>query len=327
MLNRVVTEDRRASMSDYLSPFPRIPNELVCSILREAVEEDRLLGFQLVLVARHVQRWIDPLIYRVIELETDKSVDSLAMTIANSSKSATFFADHVKVLCLGSQIRAYNSDENLRLVLSSCTGLISLRNYNSTLEFPPTLLKPHQHLRRLTGISIDDDETLSKLPGSNLPSITHVELHQVYDEDRLHQNDNLLRQCDNLTHILVEIFAMSVAELLEMVDAILSRAPKSLHVLLFRVGCLIDATFTRADIEQCDPRCVFVISKSITPDIEKICDEEALDLVLVMPESKGPGLYEEWKAQWGHHLPGELDIWEIAEQFLANRSRGFGKGM
>ncbi|KAJ6601998.1 hypothetical protein DFH09DRAFT_900153 [Mycena vulgaris] len=90
---------------------------------------------RLILVARRVQEWLEPFLYRVVFLANTPPFPRLKLTIllrAIQNKPATFFRGAVRHLYIDNQV----TDFEKRTILAACTGITNL--------CAPTRLTAHQ---------------------------------------------------------------------------------------------------------------------------------------------------------------------------------------
>ncbi|KAJ7583424.1 hypothetical protein C8J56DRAFT_954011 [Mycena floridula] len=265
---------------------PDIVDDIVYLILKTAIEQDRHCALELVLLARHVQKWIDPLLYRVIEIRTEGSLASLVWTITSSLKTPDFFALHVqKLLIFGPQ-----SMLDIAAVAAACTGVHSLAiwsEYNQPLE-----LNMYKSLRRL---SLFGRETTPLLPASS--SLIHAGIAPL----------------TKLTHLSVVLpenrtIVMFVAELT-------LRIPRRVRTILIYLDVLhqaediIDipvAWFTNT----CDSRVTLVLRSYLQR--EGLMSHALMDLILFR---RHPSFFMDW----GHNEENEPDVWEIAQEMQESR--------
>ncbi|KAF7329547.1 hypothetical protein MKEN_00217600 [Mycena kentingensis (nom. inval.)] len=184
---------------------PRLPEDLERTIFELVFFLDAAQGPKLLLVARRVQLWIEPLIYRTIELCHPSR--TAAILDAARGKPDGFLAKHVRdVVLLG-------SGHNGESLLQECTGLVGLAiaggAYTDTicptilalpnlrrlachptqliwhLPTPPLILDPAfrhiSHLDLFSGLKSsatrEAENTRMCAFLATLPALTHLSLH------------------------------------------------------------------------------------------------------------------------------------------------------
>ncbi|KAF6741928.1 hypothetical protein DFP72DRAFT_226175 [Ephemerocybe angulata] len=91
-----------------LTPFRDFPEDLIRSIFESALEDPDDLNWECAMLSKAVQRWVEPLLYRQIVLNTTKRVSLLHRTVldvttsqsSRSMKARSFFQTHVKLFCM-----------------------------------------------------------------------------------------------------------------------------------------------------------------------------------------------------------------------------------
>jgi hypothetical protein len=102
----------------------RLNQDVLRIILELAALDDRSLALRFTLLSRRISTWMDPIIYNVVTLDNLSKSLLFLRTIQSSSstKPPSFFATHVKSLCITSQCHP----EPIAHILSACTGVQSL---------------------------------------------------------------------------------------------------------------------------------------------------------------------------------------------------------
>ncbi|KAJ7485726.1 hypothetical protein FB451DRAFT_1363557 [Mycena latifolia] len=157
---------------------PCFPPELEREIFETAALQNVAMTSTLLVVARRVFAWVEPLLYRTIAL--DRSARSLGLKVALDSKRASvphFLRDNVRQLYFDS----IEDDRSLHDILSVCTGIqtLALVRYRDD----PELLRDLEalgDLRRLTA-NLGDQGIFDAVESMDLRSpifsnITHLDL-------------------------------------------------------------------------------------------------------------------------------------------------------
>ncbi|KAJ7597780.1 hypothetical protein C8J56DRAFT_1041953 [Mycena floridula] len=182
-----------------LRPFPDVPDDIVRLILEETVEGDYYSAFQLVLVAKHVQRWIDPLAYRVIKINSAKALSAICHTITSSIRPAKFFVDHVKILAID-----VDDAEDINPLVAACPGIHSFASRRSR-RLSPGLLDLHLNLRLLYLDILEYiyEQSMNAFDGLNIPlsRLTHLYVDALFYDTSYHRRLLELTPC--LTHLCI----------------------------------------------------------------------------------------------------------------------------
>jgi len=106
--------------SSYVFLFPEDIERL---IFEQAAEDDKRTALQLVLVARRVQQWIEPIVYRVITMHCNTfrphpKEHPFLLALDSTPKHSEFYTRHVK----GFWSSGLQSDDVLR-ILTLCSGV------------------------------------------------------------------------------------------------------------------------------------------------------------------------------------------------------------
>ncbi|KAJ7080089.1 hypothetical protein C8R43DRAFT_965774 [Mycena crocata] len=129
------------------------PLELERDILETAAQTHLGDIPRIILVARRVRTWIEPLLYRIVEFDDPK--DTLSFLDAIRAKSASVITNVKKIHSLRLSSTQFQTSDDIQLLLETCSGVNNLMLCNqysySVLTAPslPTLLAA-MHLRRLT---------------------------------------------------------------------------------------------------------------------------------------------------------------------------------
>ncbi|KAJ7600401.1 hypothetical protein C8J56DRAFT_910153, partial [Mycena floridula] len=234
---------RDISTPPTMQPYPDLPEDICRLILETAVEQDRLAALHLVLVSRRVQRWIEPLLYRVIELRPTKRVARFQWTITASSKPASFFAIHVQKLFISN---VYDT-RAIAIILSVCTGVKSLAAWS--LELPVAGITLRSSIRRL---SLDVD-ALRRIRFGNPEYLTHLQFTSPISPALI---QSTLAEFTNLTHLALVPGPEDDKSITDCVAEIALYIPSTVHIVLLNI---IECDNTIADVtlswmtQKCDP--------------------------------------------------------------------------
>ncbi|KAK0494563.1 hypothetical protein EDD18DRAFT_348513 [Armillaria luteobubalina] len=159
---------------DYF-PIQDLPTELEREIFETAAYMRPSSALDLVLVARKVRTWIQPLIYEMVTLGTD---DTSLFLRTMDELPVAFFQQNVKRLCLTVSVEP----EAAARILATCSGLQSLacwvdfRAVRSQIHFSPLIAS--QRLQRLS-MEIRHFQQLCRDPlcqGALFRSLTRLDL-------------------------------------------------------------------------------------------------------------------------------------------------------
>ncbi|KAF8069962.1 hypothetical protein FPV67DRAFT_994905 [Lyophyllum atratum] len=146
----------------------RFPDDLQRLIFEIAARADGKTARRLVLVARHVRKWIEPILYECLIIRSQREGTLLFETIG--SKPRGFFATHVKSLAIGDSVTFQRS----KAILAACSqNIVNLAVWGNTRN--PTIFLPFirsQNIRRLSLMSQHSSEL--SFPPSLLSSLTHL---------------------------------------------------------------------------------------------------------------------------------------------------------
>ncbi|KAJ7587238.1 hypothetical protein C8J56DRAFT_1026693 [Mycena floridula] len=140
-------------MTSQLDTFPDIPDDIIRLIFEAAVQAERSAALNLVLLARHVQKWIQPLQFKAVRLRHDQGAEDFLQEITSNP---TGLRIHVQTMT--GAVFETNSDPELTLhkdiipfLPKSMTHLELLHAYDAYPLFPDEGLK---HLTRLTHLIV-----------------------------------------------------------------------------------------------------------------------------------------------------------------------------
>ncbi|KAH9985247.1 hypothetical protein BJV77DRAFT_1033317 [Russula vinacea] len=156
-----VTTNRPTPDSIITGP-PRLPPEIEVQIFEDCARNNRETCLELILVARRVRVWIEPILYEIVILDNygrRSQASSLTykpsfeLFMANiDSKPPEFYSKHVKNLWISTA----DDPSAFERILSVCSGVENLLLFSHrrsiNLPFIPFLEIPNagSHLRRLT---------------------------------------------------------------------------------------------------------------------------------------------------------------------------------
>ncbi|KAJ7778152.1 hypothetical protein B0H16DRAFT_1711687 [Mycena metata] len=243
-----------------------LPPELEIQIFESVAKEapyDAVLRLRLMLVARRVRIWIEPLVFECIVFSRANNWTRLKHIIA--SKPPDFLARNVKSVCMPlSTVSTQEASE----ILSLCTGAqriacwIDHREIDTAIPWSIPIQTPA--LRRLS-IELSHFLSLSaSFPAAHLISgLTHLEL--IWWDKHTYPAVLDLAFLRNLTHLALRGDSRRYQWPLQMVAGTLNscRHLKLLVLLDYGVG---DATLVRLGLR--DPRAVLVISEVALHDWE-----------------------------------------------------------
>ncbi|KAG6843899.1 hypothetical protein H0H87_011907 [Tephrocybe sp. NHM501043] len=146
----------------------RFPDELQRLIFETAARADGTTARQLVLVARHVRTWIEPILYGCIIVRSQRHAAALFDTI--NTKPQDFFGPIVKSLAINDSVTLQQS----KAILSACSEnvlhfAVWVNARNPTVFLP--FIRSHS-IRRLSLKSAHASELC--FPPTLLASLTHL---------------------------------------------------------------------------------------------------------------------------------------------------------
>ncbi len=235
------------------SSFPDIPVDIARHILEVASFWDQSTARQLVLVSKHVRQWIDPLLYRSVEIACAKDCRLFIRTIESRSHTDPgFMAKNVKVLCLSED---GNSFSRITYILSHCTAVQNLAIFST----PDNV--PFEHiyaLENLQYLALSLPKAVAYFPF--MPhKVSHLEITYP-SEENIPIVQSILRASSKLTHLLITVdywnefpyfgdmeTDLETCDLVVMLRKLLSAAQPSLQALIIAVE---GDWFTEAELEQ-----------------------------------------------------------------------------
>ncbi|KAJ7587269.1 hypothetical protein C8J56DRAFT_1165330 [Mycena floridula] len=251
-------------MTSQLDTFPDIPDDIVRLIFEAAVQKDRSAALSLVLVARHVQKWIQPLQFKVVRLRDEQAAETFLQEVTSNP---TRLGIHVQTMTLFVGLRAGLRKD----IVNSLPHLSTLSIWVPTEEIRPFFSSRLPSLERMClGLGYprpDSNETLHEDIIPLLPeSLTHFEL--VGGADYPFIADEGLKRLTRLTHLIVRYDWISNENICGFVKELLLHLPNSLQQIIVAIitinphigsfEYIDDLTFSWI-MEKCDPRVVFVM--------------------------------------------------------------------
>ncbi|KAJ7575195.1 hypothetical protein C8J56DRAFT_1063735 [Mycena floridula] len=103
---------------DAIQPFPQLPFEIVCLIIKEILEIEPRRALELVSLSRDIQPIVERALHRCIILKTFSTANSFLDTL-KSHRRPDIFQNHVQVFCT---TRALTTSD-LHSIFSACSGL------------------------------------------------------------------------------------------------------------------------------------------------------------------------------------------------------------
>ncbi|KAJ7587129.1 hypothetical protein C8J56DRAFT_91983 [Mycena floridula] len=306
-------QDHRGSTMTYqisqatmpVVPFPHIPDDITRLILEEAVEDDRLAALTLVLVARHVRKWIQPLLFRVVYLSSENWARRfLQVLTANPA-----FGRYVRTITF-----YLNTDAGVlaEAIISHLPNLHGLALWIPLVESKALLSSTQSNLSSLRRLSltIDLPSRMTKMMPLLPCSLTHLELYAECSPLELQIG---LKHLTQLAHLLI----YSLGHIAPFVDDLVLHMPQTLQQLVVIPG-LFDRTrdLTRSwFIRNRDPRVIIFVVGDM--DIFRYNDDVPDCIVHDIRLA----------SDWLYAPRGHLDIWEHAaemQQKLAEKRDNLG---
>ncbi|KAH8818567.1 hypothetical protein DL96DRAFT_1621454 [Flagelloscypha sp. PMI_526] len=184
---------------------PRFPPELEALIFTYAAYLSTRTVSDLLLVARRVHTWIEPLRYRVLKIEWCTSPKFLRLL---SQKSPDFLSAHVSVLMLDDytdfNIKRQAWLNSVNEVLKHCHEIVDFTLV--AVACPVIDWASYTHLRVLTLSSIASQEFREMLNNTLtliLPHITHLEYSTTFLYRYLLDDQMVASQLPGLTHFML----------------------------------------------------------------------------------------------------------------------------
>ncbi|KAJ7587258.1 hypothetical protein C8J56DRAFT_1083723 [Mycena floridula] len=275
-------------MTSHLDTFPDIPDDIVRLIFEVAVQKDCSAASSLVLVARHVHKWIQPLQFKAVRPEVTSNPTRLGIHVQTMilhvgllrpdlSKAIIDSLPHLSTL----SIRLYSND--IRPFFSS--GLPSLRRMCLALGY-----------RHSDFNEILQQDIIPFLP----ESLTHSEL--VGGADCPFITDEGLKRLSRLTHLIVRYDWFDNGGICRFIIIAIVHMKPLQHIY--------DLPFSWI-IEQCDPRVVFVVG--LVDERHWPNDHRVTECILF--DTLTPA------GDWCASPSGRKDIWDKATEMQEKISR------
>ncbi|KAJ7587254.1 hypothetical protein C8J56DRAFT_1083710 [Mycena floridula] len=255
-------------MTSRLDTFPNIPDDIIRLVFEAAVKKDRSAALNLVLLARHVRKWIQPLQFKAVCLRDKQGAETFFQEVTSNPNRLGI---HVQTMTLRLSLRPGLSKD----IIDSLPHLSTLSIWIPTEDIHPFFsswpVRPS--LKRMClslGYQWDFNrhETLN-LHKDIIPflpeSLTHLEFH-AYDDYPLFPDEGLKR-LTRLTHLILRYDCDDNGTICEFVTELLLHLPDSLQQIIIAIITInphlgsegIDDVSFSWVMEQCDPRVVFVM--------------------------------------------------------------------
>lgn len=248
----------------------------------------------------------DPLLYRVLVLDTDRKVVAFAHTLRTTSKPNSFFATHVKIMVI--TVTAKLPSRFLIEILSACVGVESLACWYGERENGAS-----DHLAVLNRLSPRKlsviAEHFGSIPDFSFPvfrNLTHLDL--VWSHD--HADFKNFGDMVHLTHLSFDLKSLDI-DLLSFARSVVLHIPGSLRVCILyhpdvpffarRPDYELSAGLAEIDLGDIDPRLLLGTMSYISHD--SIVCTPPLPLL----------------ADWSYRPRGSMDLWEKAEAIVRKR--------
>ncbi|KAJ7333298.1 hypothetical protein DFH08DRAFT_966131 [Mycena albidolilacea] len=266
---------------------PKLPRELERHIFELSATADRTSIPKYLRVAHRVHVWIEPILYNILLLQGPDErrpvrADQLPLSPVDY-RDAAFLASHVHHLNLSGAL----PHDQLRTLLSACTGTRTLALWSPLPRPGPNLLPLLQAMPRLTRLSAD----VTHLCGGPLRlDIAHAAFAALTHLDVLAAPFDDWRLCAGL-----------------------ARAPALTH-LTFRDK--FHPSVLRGALAHCRGlRAVGVIWSARKSAVD-VREGEVVDVRLFMT------ICRDWVEDWETSVNGGWDIWARAEAFIAQKEAG-----
>ncbi|KAJ7587223.1 hypothetical protein C8J56DRAFT_93322 [Mycena floridula] len=317
-------------MTSQLDTFPDIPDDVIRLIFEAAVKKDRSAALNLVLLARHVQKWIQPLQFKAVCLRGAQGAETFLQEVTSNP---TRLGIHVQTMTLPLGLRVGLP----KVIVDSLPHLSTLSIWLHSEDVRPffsSRLVPS--LRRMClslGYQFRDSRMLS-LQKDVIPflpeSLTHLELHGGDDYPLF--PDQGLKRLTRLTHLIVWYDCCENGDICDFVKELLLHLPDSLQQIIIVV---VDITIVEFNpdipafegcdnlcfswvMKQCDPRVVFFMQR---PETE--VPTSIHDYLWDGDRIKECIIFDTWEAigNWCNTPSGHTDIWDWAAEMQEQVSR------
>ncbi|KAJ7593686.1 hypothetical protein C8J56DRAFT_924883 [Mycena floridula] len=308
-------------MTSQLDTFPEIPDDIIRLIFEAAVEADRSAALNLALLARHVQKWIQPLQFKAVRLRSAQGAETFLQEVTSNP---TRLGIHVQTMTL-SRLGDLQGPGLPKAIVDSLPHLSALSVWLLPKEIRPFFSSRLPSLRRMClwlGGYWHFHKTVREAVMPFLPeSLTHFELHggTVFPEG--------LTRLTRLTHLIVQYNWVHNGDICEFVEELLLHSPNSLQQIIIaiipinpHIGSfknIDDLTFPWI-IERCDPRVVFVMRPPFTKINLSVDDrhwrnDRVTECILF--DTLTP------IGDWCSSPSGDTDIWEKAAEMQEKVAR------
>ncbi|KAJ7587270.1 hypothetical protein C8J56DRAFT_1165331 [Mycena floridula] len=310
-------------MTSQLDIFPDIPDDVIRLIFEAAVEADRSAALNLVLLARHVQKWIQPLQFKAVCLRDEQGAETFLQEVTSNP---TRLGIHVITLRLGGL-----GPDLAKAIVHSLPHLSTLSIWLYSYEIHPFFSSRLPSLRRMC-LSLGHywdfgSEPLREAVIPFLPeSLTHFNLYGCVGYPLV--SYERLKHMTRLTHLIVRYeWDVANGDICDFVEKLLIHLPNSLQQIIIAIVPIkfLIGSFEHIDnftfswiIEQCDPRIVFVMQ----PARNKV-HTSLYDRRWTVDRIKECILFDTLEpfGDWCTSSPGRKDIWDKATEMQEKVAR------
>ncbi|KAF9009323.1 hypothetical protein BDZ89DRAFT_532461 [Hymenopellis radicata] len=302
-------------MAMSLSTFPGLPTDIGRRIFELSASWDPSTARQLVLVSKTARKWINPLLYRVVQLIEGNEYEAFILSIQSRLRDdPNFIARNVTYLCLRCNPGDYIPLTSVQFILLHCTGVRYLASYLPTPHMEYSLALRYDYLT-LYQVDAHNEAFIS-------PTTTHLRIPFRPWEGIPHDTfmRNLFETCPRLTHLLLEMTVEWDEALLpwwadELLHELLDTAPSSFHVLVID----LDGPENVNDEYRGFPEAqTTTLDSSVSDFVESVNDPRvvAISSNIRFVNVKSSTYFERsGRKQWPE---GDLEAWRIAEQRLTS---------
>ncbi|KAJ8454945.1 hypothetical protein ONZ45_g19108 [Pleurotus djamor] len=229
---KMPSEKGKEKAGHVVAYVPQLPFELERDIFEWAALAFPSEAPKLCLVARRVQEWLEPVIYRVIVLDYPfKGVDLFMRAI--SMKPQAFFHKNVKTLCLTASVSFHYAEK----ALAVCTGVQNLICWSAA---PMAGLLPiiHNHPLQKLSIKIETVFPSDAIPDFRHPIFSKVTHLDIVNPHKPRENSYWygLAELPCLTHLaLGDLFYWGKEDICEIVPYLLEKC-EGLQALILVCG-------------------------------------------------------------------------------------------
>lgn len=282
---------------------PSLPHDVLRLIIEYAAISNRRTAVRLALVSRVAQHWVELILYSVVNLYRESTSRAFLRTIETSrTKSRTFFATHVKSLCISYDVH----NERTARIISACRGVTSLTFWVAPMDewrvsksIPCNdIASALDHLRPVKLSVLLHGLLQSPYPRFQLSffeKITHLSVINTWDDWATWNGFELLPSLTHLSfdvHVGPRTFDNHTTLLIShVINNILVRCPRlrvCILLLIFDPHPSFTASTILSGMATLDPRLVFL------GDSEPFLDREA-------------------------HSRREENIWKLAERVVTRQ--------